>query len=167
MGTKTTQKFWGIPSSMVLLEIYLPRSDITLQPMWVPPHIVTRCCSELKITVDQSVDLKNTPRACNPVSREAQGTTQCGQELCGQSRGTAQEGPDTGKILFSKEKRAPWCWDMMWRRRNASLPHDSAVSLSSEGLFTTPCPASTCAQPSQSQFRELPTPPYLPVALHN
>ena len=47
---------------MVMLEVYLPRSEVTLQPMWVTSQIVNRCCFMLKIMLGQKQISKAHPR---------------------------------------------------------------------------------------------------------
>lgn len=121
---------------MVMLEVYLPRSEVTLQPIWVTPQIVIRCCFMLKIMVGQKQMSKAHPRLVALLAERLRGKSSVDKNFPG--RGTAQEDADTGKILFSKEKRAPWCSDIVLRRRNASFSRENALSQSSEMLFTAP-----------------------------
>lgn len=148
---------------MVMLEVYLPRSEVTLRPMWVAPQIVNRRCFMLKITVGQKQISKAHPQLVVLLAERLRGKSSVDKNFPG--RGTAQEDADTGKILFSKEKRAPWCSDMVWRRRTASFSHENALGHSSEMLFTVPYSPLPLPHPGQSHFRELTTPHYLAMAL--
>lgn len=115
--------------------------------MWVTPQVVIRGYSVPKVTGDQ-VTLKTHPGVIVQLAETLNRQSSVNKNSSG--RGTAREGKDVGKILFSKEISALGCWGVVQRRRNALLSHENAVSHCSETPFTAPYPASPWARSRQS-----------------
>lgn len=142
---------------MVMLDVYLPRSEVTLQPTWVTPQIVNRRCFMLKNNGRPEADLKSRPTAGRPVSRKAQGKIQYGQELSRQGNCTRR--CRHWKDLFLQREKSSLVLGY------ASFSRENVLSHNSEMLLTAPYSPLPLPHPGQSHFRELTTPCYLPMAL--